>query len=451
MSRTALWITFALAAVIGLLALALSLSGELDDDEATPLLGIDPARVTAIRLAEPGRPTLEIRRVAPDTWMMITGAEDAAPWPVIGARVRTTLRILADATPAPDAPASKDIENGAELTLEFDVGESRTLRFGASRLGGRVAAAVDDGPVVGLDAALIDALRREDVLAWRETVALPLNLRDASRVRMVAGDRTLALGKVVGEWSLREPHAARANQAAAMDLLDALSRLSVARFIDDPASRDPETTGLGDPRWTIGVEQDIREIDGAGEVRVRTVRATLAIGAAADMEGATAFASPDAGRTLLVVRTEALEGVSVDPHAYAARSATDVLPSNVGMIILSFADGRESGYRRGLDGWRSLTAQGLLADAPPEAEIDALLVFLSSRIAPVVRLGGADAQEAEGFVPAGAVRLLGFSEEPLDVIEFGAVASEPDAPALRSADALRVYPGATAPALLTSR
>ena len=456
MSRTALWIAIALAAVLAVVAFWVTTSdGPLFDDDA-PLLGIDPSRVVALRIAEPGRGEVVAMRHAHDDWSLLSdapGAPGSTPWPVHPARVRTTLRILADARPLDD-DAPSDALRGDVTTVRFDLddGTNTTLRIGATRLGGRAQAQVDDRPVVALDVAVVDGLNAASVLAWRDTGVVPFPPMDASRVRLTRDGRTLALGKVEGAWSLREPHPARVNQAAVRTLLDALSQLSVARFIDTPEPMDPETSGLGAPRWTIELERDVREIDESGGVRVRTRRATLAIGAPADMEGTGAFASTGDDAARFVMRTEPLREISLDPLAFVDRTATGVLPANVGMIVLAFADGREVGYRRGLDGWRALTPQGFAPVDELEEDIEQFLTFLSARIAPEVRLGPpSPAAENDGFTPVATVQLLGFTEEPLDALSIGALSDDASTPAVRSADAVRIYPGATLPALLSAR
>lgn len=443
MSRTALWIALSLVAALGLLALALSVFvGDPFENDRT-LLKFDPAHAASLRIEEGGRAPVEFVRDRGESWTMSARVSGGAPWPAAAPRVRTALRLLADARPLGDATAGlRAADDAVEITITLRDGASKRVRLSPLPLGGRALAELEGGERALVDAALLDVLRIDSALAWRSISALPGVTGDASRVRIGAPDRAVGLAKTLGVWSMREPAPARANQAAALALLDALSRLTVVRFVDDPGAIDAHAAGVAQPRWTIDVEHDVRTIDPSGDVSVRTIVSRLAVGVAADAAGDTAYASPDGGRTLMVVRVDSLHGFAPDPLAFVARNAVDTTADNVGMIFIARPDGRESGYRSGLDGWRELHPDGSFADVPDE-RVRELLEFLSLRIAPVVEIGA-----SEAFRPGARLLLFGFTDDPLESVEFGAHPDHPGAPAVRSADAVRVYTGAAPPPLI---
>lgn len=444
MSRSGSLLALALALFVGAGAWWLLVTQRVESKPPDRLLEFAPSDIVGLHV----RHNDAVQTIARDDageWALLPGpVASAAAWPVNPGNVRAALSVLADmrfesaADPGetPDAPTVRlDRADATSLLIAFPgqpVG-GRTLALSTDASGARRAGFVD--------ASIRDMLLNPGPRGWRLMTAMPGVGVEVSRVRIRTPTGELLLGQVAGKWSLREPVGARADDSAVQNLLATITSLQIERFVDD-GSVDAESAGLGEPRVQIFAETDVRALDQSGEVSVRTTERRLSIGGAADMEGNLLFASPDLGSTIFTIAAHGLRALPTDPLMCIARSATGVLPSNVGMAHIRFPDGAERGCRRGIDGWDELATDGRML--PLEIEpVQDMLDFLSARIPPTIRI--LEAGESAG-VPWATVTLFGFADEPLDTVELVMVDG---APAAVSGRVLRVYSPGAWPALLT--
>lgn len=408
------------------------------------LLSFSPSAVTGLTVRT-GDQVHALQRDQAGDWELLPGpVASAVAWPVNSGQVRAALSVLSDIRfePAEDPGA---VESASTVTLTTQDESQRSIAFIGQPIGGRLLAVATDAEgrrrAGFIDASIRDMLLSPGPLGWRTKMALPGVGVEVSRVRFTTPDGTLLLGQVGGLWTIREPVGARADDTAVQNILATLTSLPIERFIDD-GSIDRAAAGFESPRLRIDTETDAREIGEDGEVSVRTREQHLTIGGAADMEGNLLFATPDQGTTIFTIPASGLRAVPADAAACIARPATGVLPSNVGMVHIRFADGTERGCRRGLDGWDELTFDGAMLPLEPEPVQD-MLDFLSARIPPTLRI--LDGSQGAGE-PWATVTLFGFSDEPLDAVELVTVDGAPGAVRDRL---LRVYAPGPWPALLT--
>jgi len=444
MSRSGSLLALALALFVGAGAWWLLVTQRVASKPPERLLEFSPSDIEGMHVRNADSVQAVVRDDSGE-WALLPGpVASAAAWPVNPGNVRAALSVLADirfevaADPGetPDAPS---------IRLDRADGMSMRIEFPGQPVGGRTLAVATDAESERR-AGFVDASIREMLLnpgprGWRVMTAMPGVGVEVSRVRISTPTGELLLGQVAGKWSLREPVGARADDAAVQNLLATLTSLQIERFVDDGVV-DPDAAGLREPKLRIIAATDARVIGDDGEVSVRTTERTLSIGGAADMEGNLLFASPDLGTTIFTIAAHGLRALPTDPLACIARSATGVLPSNVGMAHIRFPGGAERGCRRGLDGWDELATDGRMLPLEMEPVQD-MLDFLSARIPPTVRI--LELGEQAG-APWATVTLFGFADEPLDTVELVMVDGAPGA---LNGRVLRVYAPGEWPALLT--
>ena len=444
MSRSGSLLALALALFVGAGAWWLLVSQRVATRPPERLLDFSPSDIVAMHVVN-AEAVQAVARDDSGQWALLPGpVASAAAWPVNPGNVRAALSVLADVR---FESASDPGETPGAPSIRLDRGDGASMRieFPGQPVGGRTLAVATDAQSERragfVDASIRDMLLNPGPRGWRLMTAMPGVGVEVSRVRIVSPTGGLLLGQVAGKWSLREPVGARADDAAVQNLLATLTSLQIERFVDD-GSVDADAAGLREPKLRILTETDARVIGDDGEVSVRTTERALSIGGAADMEGNLLFASPDLGTTIFTVAAHGLRALPTDPLACIARSATAVLPANVGMAHIRFPDGSERGCRRGIDGWDELATDGRML--PLELEpVQDMLDFLSARIPPTVRILAPG--EIAG-APSASVTLFGFADEPLDTIELLMVDG---APAALSGRVLRVYAPGEWPALLT--
>lgn len=401
-----------------------------------PLLDLNLSRVESLRVHRPDAEAVEIveRRDGGGWRLRIENAADAgapAPWPVLATRARGALRVLANLAPRgrPDVEDSAP-EEALRVEIHLSGGERRSLRIGVESLGGRRLAQID-GEAVYLDDSVYEMFTRPGPRGWRDPTAMPGVGAETSRVSLRTPQRDIDLARVEGTWHLRRPLRARASHAAVKRLTDTLASIEVERFLDLGGALPAEDAGLTEPTLIIEAEADRRIVDESGEVRTEVQRRTLRIGGPANLGGESRFAQPGGSPAPVIVSGEQIEQIDTEPLNYAARTASDESPADVGMIVLRDADGRERGFRRSLDGWKRIAEDGGLSATRPEPVND-LLSFLTDRLAD--RLEPSPLDEAES---AGVIRLLDLNDGLLQSIE---VAALPDgAIGLRGESLLRIY------------
>jgi len=449
------------------------------------VLEVDASRVTAVVVAPAGTPGAgtRVERDAQGQWRLRSGGAAQGPaWRVDGERVRNLLKILGTVvTVARPAPGAKIGDGATVVTLELD-GAGATpgqgsvvLRLSSQVLGGQglievtsPAANVPTGPAtgtsappaaagpaglvtrIGVVASSLHALfQGEGVRAWRDTALLPGVMAEASRVRLVRGDRSLALARVQGAWGLTEPVASPADPGAVQRLLTALEGARIARFMDELAPGARAQTGLDSPAARVVIESDVREVSGGAEqATVRTVTRELVVGEALDATGKQRYASLDGGTTVVAVEAASLAEIKVDAGAYLSRVATTAAGADIGLIMLEGVPAGPGaggaapatvgpvnmGFQRTLEGWYELRPDGnrIMADPGRSAGIMELTKFLTTEPAAEVFVG-----EPTGYQAIGRLTLRTAGDSPLDEVEVGRHAGA--GVALKSGRVTRTY------------
>lgn len=418
----------AIAAALGVLALALALPSLLSPQTTTndPLLRLNPDSIDRIRVRDAASRLSTLRRDIRGVWSL--ERDDAPPWPLTASQVNGALRLLASLEPTSEAPSSPLADDAPRFEIFAGEPDPKILTIERSSLAGRVRAQIGDERPVFIRADVAEALTDPGPLAWRSVGAIPLNVRDAARVRIETPQGAIALRRVGARWSLEQPAAAPADQDAVARVLDALAALVVDRFLDDSAPPD-ETTTL------IRIEDDIR-IPTADGVRVEPIARTLALGAPVGAEGrlVRAFATThDSPHSLaMIVDAAPLDLLPDDAATLIRASAAGAAPSNVGMIVVQLEDGSSRALRRSVDGWDEVLADGRRIPTDP-ADADAALALLCVRRPERIAMG--DALDAQ---PLLVVRLFDLADQPLDALRF--VRLRDGRAAHDAGGFLRVYP-----------
>lgn len=422
---------------------------------AAPMLDFAPAAVTEVRIArKDGSVQRLLRGAQPGEWRLVASDADGGGWPVMPTPVRAGLRLLStlELETGGEKPPPLD-EDAAAVAVVLDDGTERTVRFGSRPLGGRVPAEIStpDGTAQGWAGAdLAAAFITSGPLHWRDPAALPLAGPETARVWLTSSDRSIALARVQGRWSVREPIAAPADPEVVGKLLAALAGARIVDFLDDPDAA-ALAAGLDPPTASAVIEADHRVIDGA-DVASRTVRNEMHVGSPADLAGKTLFArvvrsaegGPSEGDVVIrtvVAETGSLASLSTDPAAYIARTAIQIPPGDVAEVRLipevEEGGGSARTFRRELDHWTMLDAGGEPAQIPSEraAGIDQFLTVLAGTDAAGVQLA-----MPEGFEAVTTAELRDLSGNLVAAPKVGVVPAA-DGPALvvGAGDVWRTY------------
>lgn len=444
MSRIALLVSLVLTLALGLLA-AYALWGTAGTGGTGPTIGvvsIPEGDLHSMRVEyDQGQP-VEIRRgPLPDLWLMHDGRRD---YPVIPARVRAMLRLLADSrvAPARDAPHP---DPAATVTLRRRDGREVTLELLGEPLGGRGMLRVTiEGASVLMMApdGVHQIFRRPALLAWRSNATFPAGTAGASRLSLRAADdqggHVVSLARAAGHWTLLEPLAAPADSAAVASLLDALDRQIVQRFVD-PGEETPDGA-------RIVVESDIRQFEGEVVVRRALAQSLTILGPGSDrtalarLEGT--LRGPDGVETVLwtalaQMRLDGLAELHARPEAYLSPVAFTGAAADVRWIGLG-AEGRERWFRRDLETW--LFGGGADAGTPLSSE-DAAMVRRLIDLLCTVRADRAALADDVPFEPTLELWVGSGPAEPRARFEAGWVAG-PDGrtfAALRAGSVVRLY------------
>lgn len=412
------------------------------------LITLDSTAVTGIDVRHPDGGSESLARSGAMEWTMIVrpaGAAIAAgetrpTWPVVGTRVQALLRHLTDVTVRAvpdqgatigDRPVTVDILiNGATAPL--------TLRLANLSVAGKAMIEIDDPTAVGSHKTPIRAIvddhlhlifRDHAPREWRERQALYGLGLDASRLAL-DNDKgvRLALGKVDGAWSVREPVSAPADPAMIQRLLSSLASVQIVDFLDQGVAG--AGTRLDKPAAMVTIESDRREPGAAAASR------RLEIGGASDAAGTRLFARVDGDR-VVVIDARAVAELKLEPTTFIWPFPTRLLASDIGTIALepiaAAAGGSEAAtpgviFKRNLDKWMHIRADGQSVQLPSAETmpVEALLAFLCG---PPPNSGGGAAAPAgpmsillappPNHRVLGRITLLSLSGGPLETLELG--------------------------------
>ena len=424
------------------------------------VLAFSPSAVRKVTVGTAGggsaADVLERSDAADGGWLLRLGGPNASPiaWPVPGAQADNLLALMTETTAAALPQRGSELgESPTEITLDRADGGPITVRLAERTLGGmgliEVTTRGDAGGEKTVRAVVNDQLhqllRDRNVRNWRDRTAMPFARGDVSRVRLESSNKVLALGRIEGRWSLREPVASPADQAAVQAMLNTLAGAEIAEFIDDGAPG--LSTGVSTPRSKVVFEIDRNDPAAATDrPTTTTIKHTFDIGDAADGTGEKLFAMID-GQRLVKVNAVSLSKLSLDPGAYLSPHPTSVTASQVGMMVLERLDSKgvptDDGriIKRSLDRWVDL-AQGEAAKALQDDEvkdITAALAFLTGEdtqkaARPETRL---DAPEA--YRAGTRISLRSLDDAPLAEVEVG-MSTVSALAAVRTGNVYRVYP-----------
>jgi len=424
------------------------------------VLAFGPSAVRKLTVGPAGATPdiLERADSAGGEWLLRLGGPAASPiaWPVPGAQADNLLAIMAESRAV--ALPEKGGELGqtpTEVTIERADGGPITLRLAERTIGGMGLVEITtrgDGPKTVVTRAVVDdrlhqLLRDRNVRIWRDRTAMPWARGEVSRVRLESSNKALYLGRLEGRWSLREPVASPADNAAVQQMLATLAGVEVTEFIDDGAPGI--ATGLDKPSARVLVEIDrLENKPGADKPTVETIHHTLDIGGRADAAGERLFAVIDGDR-IVKINASGLAKLSLDPSTYLSPFPTSVTPASVGMMVLDRLDQQgvptEDGriLKRSMERW---VDHGQMEGVAPKAltdeevkDIGAALAFLSADSAagetkPEVRLDA-----PEGYRAGARISLRSLDDAPLTEVEVG-MSTVSALAAVRTGNVYRVYP-----------
>lgn len=400
--RSLIFLGILTAAVVAL-ALALIVGSGNRAEIGSPLLSRSVFGATAMEITPPvasGDGSTSIRFQRDDERWVV--ARDG--WPANDAAVRGALRLLGEVAVAGGGATSTEGETG--IVLEFEGGERRAFWVEpSSRAVGGGAVIRDERGVFGrAPVELARAFESVAVDSWRSPAAMPRVEIEASRVTIERADReTVALVSVNGRWFVREPARAKADDRAVAALLGDLIDLRAIRFGGEPTA----SVAAGVVRVTV--ERDRRVPGASDQVRIETDRSVLSVLGPANSDASETVVESDGVR--LVVRTDRLAALAVDPSEFVSRSAMSASASDVGMIMLRSASD-EVAYRRDVLAWTAMSpaASGLLDPTEESGGVERTLAFLANARAERVELGEPVAP------PSRFIQVFDLAYEPLATI-----------------------------------
>lgn len=375
------------------------LTGGSRVEVGAPLLQRSVFGATGVEVAPPQGAPLRVTR-DDGRWTFPDG------WPANDTAVRAALRLLGGVTVA--GAGAKPTGGETRVALEFEGGERVELWVEPSSraVGGGAVVRDASGRFGRAPVDLARALEAPSADAWRSPAAIPRVEIEASRVRIErASEPPLALARVDGRWFLREPARAKADDRAVAALLGDLIDLRAVRFGGEPSDES------GTDVRAIVVETDRRTPAPDGSMATSVETSTLRVlGPASGDAGETVV---DSDGVRLVVRTDRLRSIGVDPGELASRAATTAAPGDVGMVVLRGPSGDDAAFRRGVLEWSPLgpAASGLLDPSVESGGVERLLSFLANARAEAVSLGPSDSAPVERFI-----QLFGLADEPLATI-----------------------------------
>lgn len=460
---------------------------------STPAIGdrvmhVDPARMDSVLIAHAdGSSELLQRSVSgPAEWVMQVvpagqAAGDAASrpaWPVPTSRVQALVRQMNEVQVRASAGEETSLGSGpTSVTISLEDSGPIVVELGEQSVAGKALVEVTEsedgkagavhGPRLKTVRAIVDdtvhlLFRDNAPREWRDRTALFGAGLDASRVRLENNKgTTLALGKVQGDWSVREPWSAPADPAAVQRLLAAVTSIQIVDFLDQGVPS--ATTQLDKPAATLTLETDRHGTGDKGAAAVDT--RTLAIGGAADSAGTRLFARIDGERTV-VIDARAVADLKLDPALYAWPFPTRLNSADIGTIAIERTSPHAAVpgcvYRREMDRWKQVRLDGrevLLPDADTRPVI-AMLGFIcgpatgttstqspspaagTPSLGPIAITGEAP----EGLVSLGRIKILSLSGAPLDTLEVGQ--SKPGTITVRTNSVYRTFALDRVPSLI---
>jgi len=407
---------------------------------------IEPAMVRAITVRLPGEEAATVTRLESGAWVFAEGDEPSeAGWPADGRQALAVLASLESVRSVGEAADGPGDEAGKATFHMRGVGE-RELAFATRGVGGNVVIEAASGPALVRREA-VASLMEPGLASWRSQSALPgVGPGQTSRLELETAGKRLSLMRMGGEWMLRSPVAARANQDAVNSLLRLIGGLRAERFLDGPA---PDSAFLGE-RLVVRAERDARSADGV----VTTTGRSIEIGESAPFGLGVRFARTDLdtstgpgdandrtyGVTVSLQDAPAFEQLA-SARTYLAKSAAAVRPDDVHFVTIAPLETagdeapRERSFRRNLGEWFTMRADGTgeALSAIEMDELGRLLNLVSNRAGEPY-----PEEEAPGFRPLRRVELHDVYGEVVERLTVGFAGA--GTPAVAGGGVIWLYP-----------
>jgi hypothetical protein len=449
MSRVGVIVALLVALVLAVAAALLLRPGPPASASSAPLLQVDAAGITAIRIERPGAPPQAAERSGQGSWIIRLG--DGLPWPAMGERIRPALRIVSNLELIRPADGGADIGDSATVTITVEDGTVHRVRLGVHPLAGAVLGEYAGPEVVRrgwVDAKLVDMLVTTGMSEWRDRSAMGQLGPEVSRLSLRSGDRHLSFGRVDGRWALMTPVAQPCEPDAVARLFTLVGQTAVEDFLDQGA---PTDTGLESPAAVLTAESTFR--DPADPTRSTTEIRRLEVGRIADVGGKTVFArlsgetsnpqNQGFWRRVVVLNGLPLAEIPSDPAHYIARKCLQTPAADIGRLeVYGGGDpgALKAAFQRDLDGWRQSGAAQQTITTADAAGLHRLLELLTASPAEGVLLS-----EPPGMSIVASVEVQSIGGMPLARVSLGRMAE--GRPVLGNEGVWRVYPATVGPAV----
>lgn len=434
------------------------------------LVNASASEITKITVGDGVPSDVVSRSEGSDAWTVQVGK---TTWPADEARVRAALALITDARSVGAVDPQTELNTDPiPVVLKTAEGGRIELRMNRATLGGQGLVQVtaitgsQPDPKTGVPTSrisskfamvsdqLVKMFAPGSTKEWRRRTVLPGVSSTASRVRLVGGAGSVALGKVQGQWSVTEPVAGAADPKAIATLLGAFEALSIAKFFDEEVPTAVRES-LESPQIRVIIDSDQRVMDG-DKPGVKTTSTELRIGHAADPQGKTLTATMDGGATAFTIDTARTSSIVVDATRYLSGFASTVKSADVGELIITAttmgegstpATASTQAFKRTNDGWvevrvasGSVAAGEVLQTKDRVEQIRGVLDFVSAFPCQSVKI-----ETPAGYTLVGSITLKSPAGSLLDEMELG---QAPGANVIvRSGGVYRGY--STLPALVT--
>lgn len=288
-------------------------------------------------------------------------------------------------------------------------------------------------PVFVVSGALTDSVSRSAVLQWRRTTLPAPSAGSTQRVILDTPRQNIEISRSDGRWQIQRPLPARADAQVVDALAAAISRLTIKQFVADappdlsvfgltsptavltvfsapPAPPPAATTSPASPQAaSLPSTQPTTEPAPAPQLRQ-----TLTVGAPADMQGDTYFAtwsdSREPGNVVFTIPQQDVARLQVSLDSLRDPRITPVAASDVKELRIDRPGAASLTLHRTPDGWDfGITDMGYL---PDKALADQLVTAITSARATSYQL------QAPAGPPTAILTLQTITGSPAEVLRL---------------------------------
>lgn len=255
----------------------------------------------------------------------------------------------------------------------------------------------------------------EKIEILRDRIVVPGSAARTSRLEIqTPGHGFIQLTQISGRWSIQQPIAVRANSAKIVDMLDALYKLTVDRFVWDSTVVLRDGGVAADTKADPGVGSEPRHLD-PDEATARItvfvdgdeVGKELLLGKSTDKDETKIYAKLRGGSSIYAVDVAILDVFSVNVTDLRDRYLFSLVPADIRYVAFQRGDMKLALKRTDKQGW--------MIHEPVQWRADDQTV--RSMLSRVTRL------TAESFVEAKSVDLAKLGLAPADyMVQLGSVA-----------------------------